>query len=83
MSLGKKLEDFWSEADENADPQTTPSEHLQSKCLLLINQPIHTYKTPGVPGDNCTEKKPVDYPIVHVITFKKPILMRQFFKAEP
>lgn len=83
MSLGKKLEDFWSEADENADPQTTPSEHLQSKCLLLINQPIHTYKRPGVPGDNCTEMKPVDYPIVHVITFKKPILMRQFFRVEP
>lgn len=63
MSLGKKLEDFWSEADENSDPKTTPSEHLQSECLLLINQPIDTDERPSVPIDNCTEKKTVDYPI--------------------
>lgn len=42
VSLGKKLEGFWSDADENADPQTTPREYLQSECLRSRNQPTDT-----------------------------------------
>ncbi|KAL6079191.1 hypothetical protein STEG23_018345, partial [Scotinomys teguina] len=42
VNLGKKLEDFWSDADENVNLQTTPSDYLQSECLMLAHQPIDT-----------------------------------------